>query len=447
MIYLSTTGTKDTVIIEDLGSRKFVHPTIDFNLLEEYTAQEISQSDDLQNAIDNGWITLKNEYGEPIKIIFDYSNIMLRSNYDTDKDGVVDLAANLDLRSDEWIYLDTNKQIGIRYSTASDEVQINKDTYIENSILLAGKSVTYGNNEGKISYDNVDHVLKIENDQYLQQLGQEFVYRVYNNTQSTIVAGTVVRFNGAENDLPLILPAQADEPAHACHIMGFVVRNIAPNSEGYVMRLGILKGIDTSHCTAGNPIYLSQDEPGGYTDILPKSGVCITLGGCLKSDPSNGELIVTILPPEIIGQIDINPANFFGSGSGETFAYVYDETKGRICHEHYATTAGTHIGASITQITLPDNFRKFFDNCIEIETYRIGALYSFTTTLKKEGVVDPGMNAVSVYPSDEYIYQKFHFTPSNEYNPGDVLIVSLDSNIDKDMSARVSYIKVLFYTT
>ncbi len=62
-IYLTT---NQTVTIEDLGSIAFTHPVTDYNLITEFTAEEIRDSADLQNAIDNSYITIKDNNGNTL---------------------------------------------------------------------------------------------------------------------------------------------------------------------------------------------------------------------------------------------------------------------------------------------------------------------------------------------------------------------------------------------
>ena len=66
-LLLSTTGTgADPLPFPDLGLRSFPHPTVDYNLLEEYSEEELRFSRDLQNALIAGWITLTDINGNPI---------------------------------------------------------------------------------------------------------------------------------------------------------------------------------------------------------------------------------------------------------------------------------------------------------------------------------------------------------------------------------------------
>jgi hypothetical protein len=55
-IKLTTTGTQDPVVV---AGRVFTHPTSDFELLDEFTFQELAGSDTLDQAIADGYITLE----------------------------------------------------------------------------------------------------------------------------------------------------------------------------------------------------------------------------------------------------------------------------------------------------------------------------------------------------------------------------------------------------
>jgi len=65
-VFLTTTGTLSPVPINDLGKRPFDHPTTDYELTTEYSLEELRYSQDLQGAIDSGYITLEDENGTSI---------------------------------------------------------------------------------------------------------------------------------------------------------------------------------------------------------------------------------------------------------------------------------------------------------------------------------------------------------------------------------------------
>lgn len=60
-IKLSTTGIQDPVTLEDLGGRSFDHPTTDFDLLAEFSLDELLMSSSLRASLDDGEIILKDQ--------------------------------------------------------------------------------------------------------------------------------------------------------------------------------------------------------------------------------------------------------------------------------------------------------------------------------------------------------------------------------------------------
>jgi hypothetical protein len=65
-ILLTTTGTLNPVPIYDLNGKEFTHPTTDFDLTSEFYAHVIQYSISLQDAIDNGYVTVQDGNGNPI---------------------------------------------------------------------------------------------------------------------------------------------------------------------------------------------------------------------------------------------------------------------------------------------------------------------------------------------------------------------------------------------
>jgi hypothetical protein len=67
-IYLTTTGILSPVPVEDLGKIPgYVHPTTDWNIREEFRLDAIQDSDDLQAAVDAGYIILRDSVGATIR--------------------------------------------------------------------------------------------------------------------------------------------------------------------------------------------------------------------------------------------------------------------------------------------------------------------------------------------------------------------------------------------
>jgi uncharacterized membrane protein YgcG len=63
---INTTGISSPIIFYDLGERTFNHPTNNYDLELEFTKEEIRASTDIQNAINNNWITVYDEHNNLI---------------------------------------------------------------------------------------------------------------------------------------------------------------------------------------------------------------------------------------------------------------------------------------------------------------------------------------------------------------------------------------------
>ena len=63
---VSTTGTVQTVVFDDLDGRWITHPTVDLDLSVEFSTVELVNSTSVQQALDNGWITVKDNKGNQI---------------------------------------------------------------------------------------------------------------------------------------------------------------------------------------------------------------------------------------------------------------------------------------------------------------------------------------------------------------------------------------------
>ncbi len=100
------------------------------------------------------------------------------------------------------------------------------------------------------------------------QLGQESIAKVYNGTGSTIAKGKVVAVSGAQGQRPSVVLADADSEALSAPTLGITAEAIANGAEGFVCTFGLVRGIDTSAFTAGNPIYLSSTA-GDFTATKP----------------------------------------------------------------------------------------------------------------------------------------------------------------------------------
>lgn len=163
-----------------------------------------------------------------------------------------------------------------------------------NYLEFDGTAPSY--NEGRLWYDSAQGALAFYGDEadITLQIGQEFFFRVYNNTGSTITNGTPVYVTGEINGDVTVAPADASD-ADKYQARGIATHDIEDASHGYITRAGIVNGIDTSALTAGQMLFVSDTNPGTLTNTspsYPNFPTCI--GACLVSDSNEGKILVDI---------------------------------------------------------------------------------------------------------------------------------------------------------
>lgn len=150
--------------------------------------------------------------------------------------------------------------------------------------------------EGKLFYDSGDGslTLGLKGGNVDLQVGQENVALVYNNSASTITNGQVVAVNGAQGQRPAVVLAEADSEPLSAATLGVATEDIAAGAEGFICTFGLIRGIDTSGFTAGDPVYLSQTA-GAFTATRPTApNHTVFLGWVIKVNASSGELFLNI---------------------------------------------------------------------------------------------------------------------------------------------------------
>lgn len=149
---------------------------------------------------------------------------------------------------------------------------------------------------GRVWYDSGDGSLttRLKGNNLDLSIGQENVVLSYNGSGSTITKGSVVAVTGAQGQRPSIVLADADSEALSAPTLGIAAEDITNGAEGFVATFGVVRGINTSAFTAGDPVYLSQTA-GAFTATRPSAPAhTVFLGWIVKVNASSGELFVNI---------------------------------------------------------------------------------------------------------------------------------------------------------
>lgn len=105
---------------------------------------------------------------------------------------------------------------------------------------------------------------------------------VRNNTGSTIAKGAPVYVTGSSGTTITIAPADASAEATAAETLGLTTASIANNTDGTVIAVGLLDGLNTSTLAEGQIVWLSE-AAGGLTTTRPTQPAHgVVCGYCVK---------------------------------------------------------------------------------------------------------------------------------------------------------------------
>jgi hypothetical protein len=121
------------------------------------------------------------------------------------------------------------------------------------------------------------------------------IREIRNTTGATLTKGTIVYISGATGNKPTVSKALATGDSTSAQTFGMCQTNIANNSNGNVVVIGDITGVDTSAFTEGAQLYLSSTTAGTYTttkQLAPNHLVYI--GVVTRAHPTQGQIEVKI---------------------------------------------------------------------------------------------------------------------------------------------------------
>lgn len=123
--------------------------------------------------------------------------------------------------------------------------------------------------EGRIHWNADTKTLQVDSDtnNFMIEVGHMNVVRGRNPNSFTLTKGTVVYMSGESGNRPNFYTSSWEDDSRSASTLGIVAQDINANQTGYVVTNGILRGINTTAYTPGDPLYLSSS--GQYTKIVP----------------------------------------------------------------------------------------------------------------------------------------------------------------------------------
>ena len=169
--------------------------------------------------------------------------------------------------------------------------------YLEVFGIQFSLSGDHVHSEGLLHWSDDDKTLEIDTevDGTSLQIGQESYIRVINKTGIEITNGQIVYINGAQGNRPTVALAKADSDVTAESTIGVATHTILDSKVGYITTQGLVRGLDTSACVEGDPIYLSPTVAGAFTKDKPAApDHSIRIGFVTWDNDEEGIILVSI---------------------------------------------------------------------------------------------------------------------------------------------------------
>jgi hypothetical protein len=159
--------------------------------------------------------------------------------------------------------------------------------------------------EGRVFWDNVDHTFGVMPDisGVVHQVGQESYVRIVNKTGSTLLNGSAVYIQTAIGNRPTAALADKGSPVTS-HVIGVITSDVLDQDEGFATTFGLVRGVNTSTFSAGDPLFLGS---AGGLQITPPTGTdYVWFVGVALNSTVNGSIFVSpMVPTGISNQGDV----------------------------------------------------------------------------------------------------------------------------------------------
>ena len=213
--------------------------------------------------------------------------------------------------------------------------------------------------EGRVWYDSTEKALAYYNDSsaLAVHISQDLIFKVINNTGSTIPNGSPVYITGTSSGqtYPNVALAKADVAATSA-VIGLTNGAITNGATGYVSSQGTIDNVNTSTFTVGQVLYLSPYSAGQLMNTIPPTGITVQVGVATYIDSSAGHIYVKqttplAVPASIItGTVAVNQG-----GTGVQTITGYVKGSGTSAFTGSSTIPTTDLSGTVTNAQLANS--------------------------------------------------------------------------------------------
>jgi len=195
--------------------------------------------------------------------------------------------------------------------------------------------------QGTMFWDEDDNTVDVILNGYRMKIGEDTFYPAKNQSGSTILKGTNVKFAGTVGASArlLILPFLANGTDPSYVYMGVTAEDIADGEDGKVLWFGRLRGLNTNAFNEGDILYASTTSAGGFQTAIPTgANNIVQVSAVIKKSTNQG---VIFIRPQI-EPVLFKPENIANKATNLTSP---DDVK-------YPTTLAVSTALSLKQDTL-----------------------------------------------------------------------------------------------
>jgi hypothetical protein len=149
--------------------------------------------------------------------------------------------------------------------------------------------------QGAMFWDEDDNTVDVILNGYRMKIGEDVFYPAKNQSGSTILKGTNVKFAGTvgSSGRLLILPFLADGTDPSYVYMGVTAEDIADGEDGKVLWFGRLRGLNTNAFNEGDVLYASTTSAGGFQTAIPTgTNNVVQVSAVIKKSTTQGVIFI-----------------------------------------------------------------------------------------------------------------------------------------------------------
>jgi hypothetical protein len=213
--------------------------------------------------------------------------------------------------------------------------------------------------EGRVWYDSTEKALAFYNDSsaLAVHVSQDLIFKVINNTGSTIPNGSPVYVTGTSSGqtYPNVALAKADVAATSS-VIGLTNGAIANGAIGYVTSQGTIDNVNTGTFTVGQVLYLSPYSAGQLMNTIPPTGITVQVGVATFINSSTGHIYVKQTTPLAVpASIITGTLGVDHGGTGATTLTGYVKGSGTSAMTASSTIPTTDLSGTVTNAQLANS--------------------------------------------------------------------------------------------